>query len=61
MKYKVYIVKESSIINEPCMFIEAEFNYGCGYDSVEEAMSNIHRDGENYIHYTILPYIYLTN
>ena len=60
MKYKVYIVKEGHEINEPSIFIESEFNYGCGFDDIEEAMLNIQRNGENYIHYTILPYIYLT-
>tara|TARA_R110001592_G_scaffold322937_1_gene601966 strand:+ start:593 stop:796 length:204 start_codon:yes stop_codon:yes gene_type:complete len=61
MKYKVYIVKNGKEVGEPETFIEAEFNYGCGFDDMQEALLYIQRNGNDYIQYTILPYIYMTS
>lgn len=60
MKYKVYIVKNSEETGKPDRFIEAEFNYGCGFDDMQEALLAIQRNGNDYVQYTILPYIYMT-
>lgn len=54
MKYKVYIINKKKLK-------EADFNYGCGFDTIEEAFGAIKRDGCDYIEYTILPFIYLTD
>ena len=60
MKYKIYIVKNDDREGAPVQFIEAEFNWGCGCDTIEEAMDMITRNGDDYKQYTILPYIYMT-
>jgi hypothetical protein len=60
MKYKVYIVKtddETKMVT----FIEAEFDCGCGFDTIDEANVRIQSRGDDYVHYTILPYIYMTS
>lgn len=59
MRYKIYIIKENTENGFPLVFIEADFNYGCGYDSIEEAQKMIEHNGEYYVNYTILPYIYM--
>lgn len=56
MKYKVYIIKYDGVTNITTL-IECTFNYGCGYDSIEEAYTNIEKYGDDYVQYTILPYI----
>lgn len=60
IKYKIYIVNTNEF-TKVVEFIEVDFNYGCGYDSLEEANLKIKEYGDNYVHYTILPYMYLTN
>ncbi len=66
MKYKVYIIKNSEEVGKPDRFIEAEFNYGfslffySGFDDMQEALLSIQRNGDDYVQYTILPYIYMT-
>jgi hypothetical protein len=60
MKYKVYIIKNGEEVGKPDRFIEAEFNYGCGFDNMQEALLEIQRNGNDYVQYTILPYIYMT-
>ena len=60
MKYKVYIVEHSYLVGKPDRFIEAEFNYGRGFDDMQEALLATQRNGDNYVQYTILPYIYMT-
>lgn len=60
MKYKIYIVKNGFEVGDPETFIEAEFNYGCGFDDMQEALLEIQRNGDDYVQYTILPYIYMT-
>lgn len=60
MKYKVYIVKTDDVTNV-ATFIEADFNYGCGFDTIKEAIESIERHGSDYVNYTILPYIYMTD
>ena len=57
MKYKVYIITGENRLK----LKEAKFNYGCGFDSINEAMERIKYYGEPFVNYTILPYIYLTN
>ena len=59
MKYKIYIALENDE-NSKNSFIEADFNFGCGFDSIEEAYQRIVSHGYDYVNYTILPYIYLT-
>lgn len=58
MKYKVYLVKTDFDTNVST-FIEVEFNYGNGFDSIEEAYESIQRNGDDYLNYTILPHICL--
>lgn len=58
MKYKVYITKTDETTNQ-VIFIEADFNYGCGFGSIEEANNRIQSVGDDYVNYTILPYIYM--
>ena len=60
MKYKVYIVNNSEEVGKPDRFIEAEFNFVFGFDDMQEALLAIQRNGDNYVQYTILPYIFLT-
>jgi hypothetical protein len=60
MNYKIYIVKNDDREGSQVQFVEAEFNLGCGCDTIEEAMEMIIRNGNDYKQYTILPYIYMT-
>jgi hypothetical protein len=60
MKYKVYILKTDEITKQ-AIFIEADFNWGCGFDTIEEANDRIRSRGDDYIHYVILPYVYMTS
>lgn len=60
MKYKIYQVKNDEV-TKVATFIETDFNIGCGFDTIEEAMNRIQTEGEDYIQYTILPYIYMIN
>ena len=60
MKYKVYIVKNGHEVGEAETFIEADFNFGCGFDDMEEALLSIKSNGYYCKQYTILPYIYMT-
>ena len=60
MKYKVYIVKTDEVTKQ-AIFIEAEFNLGCGFDTIEEANERIHNVGDDYVCYAILPYVYMTS
>lgn len=59
MKYKVYIIKNGNEVGEPGTFTEAGFNFGCGFDDMKEALLSIQRNGNDYVQYTILPYIYM--
>ena len=59
MKYKIYIVKTDEETKQ-VIFMESELNWGCGYDSIQEALDRIKSRGDNYIQYTILPYIMMT-
>lgn len=58
MKYKIYIVKTSDV-TKVVTFEEADFNWGCGCDTVEEALLLLKKNGDDYVTYTILPYIYM--
>ena len=60
MKYKVYIIKTDEVTKQ-AIFIEADFNWGCGFDTVEEANDRIQNRGDDYVHYVILPYVYMTS
>lgn len=60
MKYKVYIVKTDDE-TKVAQLIEADFNYDCGFDTIEEANYTIQRKGDDYVNYVILPYIYMTS
>jgi len=60
MKYKVYKVTTDSKTNK-ATFTEVEFNWCCGFDTIEEAYESIERNGESYTQYVILPYVYITN
>ena len=63
MKYKIYITKENGFITNGVIttllldddFKDEEFN------SVEDAFEAIKEKGSKYCHYTVLPYIYLTD
>ena len=59
MKYKIYVVRTSDV-TKVSTFEEADFNWGCGCDSIEEAYDMINRNGDSYVTYTILPYIYMS-
>ena len=48
MKYKVYIVKNGHEKSEPEKFIEAEFNYGCGFVNTQEALHHINEEGDDF-------------
>jgi len=58
MKYKVYIVKTDDE-TKVATFIEAVFNWGCGFDTIEEANDRIQSRGDDYVHYVIFPYVYM--
>jgi len=60
MKYKVYIVKTDDE-TKVATFIEADFNWGCGFDTIEDANDRIRSRGYDYVHYVILPYVYMTS
>jgi hypothetical protein len=60
MKYKVYEVTTDSETNK-ATFTEVEFNWDCGFDTIEEAYDRIQSRGDDYVHYTILPYVCMTN
>ena len=60
MKYKIYIVKTDDVTNV-ATFIEAEFNWGCGFDTIKDAGITIRCVGDNYVHYVILPYVYMNS
>jgi len=62
VKYKIYILKESTTHNDGRRFlIEADFNYVCGFDTMEEALERLSIEAVNYVNYTIIPYIYLAD
>ncbi len=58
MKYKIYIIKTDDV-TKVVTFIEAEINCEWGFDTVEEAKDRIEGRGDAYIHYVILPYVYM--
>ena len=69
IRYKIYEMVKTTIEErqenfEPIKrFIveEATINdWGCGFDSFEEAAQAIANRGDHYINYTILPYVYMT-
>lgn len=60
MKYKVYVVKIDDVTKQ-LTFIEADFNWCCGFDTIEQSYDMINRMGDDYVHYVILPYIYMTS
>ena len=59
MKYKIYVVRTSDV-TKVATFEEADFNWGCGCDSVDEALFLLKRNGDDCVTYTILPYIYMS-
>jgi len=64
MKYKIYIVENTdrdNLTGYPLNFIKADFNWDDGCDSIEEANELINKQGDNYVNYTILPYVYMTS
>jgi hypothetical protein len=60
IKYKCYKIKIDDITKQSIL-IESDFNYGCGFDSIEEAIDFIQRNGDDYVQYTFLPYIYMNS
>lgn len=58
MKYKVYIAKIDEVTKQT-IFIEAGFNWDSGFDTIEEANDRIRSIGDDYVHYVILPYVYM--
>ena len=60
MKYKVYIIKNDEITKQ-AIFIEADFNLSCGFDTIVEANDMIKNIGDDYVHYVIIPYVYMTS
>lgn len=57
MNYKVYIVKTDDV-TKVVSFIEADFNWGCGCETIDEALELIKKCGDECVSYTVLPYIY---
>ena len=60
MKYKIYIVKTDEVTKQ-AIFIEADFNLFCGFDTIDEANNKIQNIGDDYTYYVILPYVYMTS
>ena len=54
-------MKNTGFIDSGMFLLEADFNCGCGFDTMEEAIRQVENRGDDYVNYTILPYIYMTN
>lgn len=57
IKYKVYVVKtdKSNIVT----FQVADFCIDLCFDTIEEACDAIEHNGDDFVHYTILPDVYM--
>ena len=53
MKYKVYIVKTDEVTKQ-AIFIEADFNGDCGFNTIKEAKDTIQSRGNDYVQYVVI-------
>ena len=58
MRYKIYEMTRDDR-TKITTFAEASFNYGCGFETTDDAYDMIKVNGVCCIEYAILPYVYI--